>query len=185
MRTKHSKAKRLATNLPVPQSRDECDTMIRDLGSTRRDLQRIEADMNDRIARIKHDFEAKAAPLRDHADALLGGIETWCAANRDQITAGGKVKFYRFGNGEVKWRLRPAKVTIRGKSDVLSALASLGLHQFVRVTEDVNKDAILDDPDAVKGVKGISVGSEGEDFTVEPFEAALSSASPSAKKRAA
>lgn len=167
------KTKKLGTNYPVPQSKEDCDAAIKQLGDVRRDIQRLDADMNDELASVKEKYEAKADPLRDKSDELLGGIETWCAANRDQLTMNGKVKYARFGNGEVKWRARPARVTIRGVDAVIENLASLGLQQFLRVKTEVNKDAILDDPEAVTGVKGVSVGSEGEDFVVEPFESEI------------
>lgn len=169
-----SKAKRLARNYPVPQTRDDCDQMIRVLGDARRDLARIEADMNDRLAEVKERFETKAEPLRDKVDELVSGIETWCAANRDALTNGSKVKFARLKNGEIKWRLRPPKVTIRGADAVIQALRDLGLSRFIRVKEEVNRDAILDEPDAVRAVKGIAIGSAGEDFVIEPFEHELS-----------
>lgn len=165
-----AKAKRLARNYPVPQTRDDCDRMIRELGDMRRSLARVEADMNDNLAKVKERFETKAEPLRDKANELVEGIETWCAANRDLITNGNKVKFARMKNGEVKWRSRPPKVTIRGAEAVIEALRALGLSRFIRTKEEINRDAVLDEPDAVKTVKGISIGSEGEDFVIEPFE---------------
>ncbi|MBO6553234.1 MAG: host-nuclease inhibitor Gam family protein [Roseitalea sp.] len=169
-----TKAKRLATNYPVPQDRSECENAIRELGDKRREVARIEADMNDRLAKIKQEFEAKAAPLKDRVAELLGGIETYCAANRDALTNTGKTKTHAFGSGEVKWRTRPPRVSVRGQDDVLEALKGLGLGRFIRTSETVNKEAILDEPDTVKGIKGITVGSEGEDFVVEPFEQKIS-----------
>ena len=53
---------------------------------------------------------------------------------------------------------------------MLDALRDRGLTRFIRVAESVNKEAILADPSAVAGIKGITVGSEGEDFIVEPSE---------------
>lgn len=169
------KAKRMATNYAVPQNRDDCDAMIRQLGETRRGIDRIEADMNDQLAAIKEQFEKAAEPLRERADALLSGIEHFCATYRSELTKGGKVKHHRFKNGDVNWRKRPSKVTLRGADSVIERLKELSLKRFIRTTEQVNKEAILADPDAVQSIKGISIGSEGEDFVVEPFEAELKS----------
>ncbi|MGS4886116.1 host-nuclease inhibitor Gam family protein [Roseibium sp. MB-4] len=170
---KTTRSKRLAADYPVPQSKEDCDEMVRTLGDIRRDLARLEADMNDKLAETKDRFETKAEPLRDKAQELLDGIETWCAANRDNLTNNGKVKFAKLKNGEIRWRVRPPKVTVRAKDAVLDALKELGLHRFVRTKEEIDKDAILEEPEAVKSVKGISIGSQGEDFIVEPFEAEL------------
>lgn len=168
-----AKAKRLARDYPVPQSKEDCDEMIRTLGEVRREIGRTEADMNDKLAEVKENFEKRAEPLREKAEELLSGIETWCAANRDALTRDGKVKFAKMKNGEIRWRARPRKVSLRAKDAVLQRLKDLGLTRFIRVKEEVNKEAILEDPAAVTSIKGIAIGSEGEDFVVEPFEAEL------------
>jgi phage host-nuclease inhibitor protein Gam len=165
--------KRLARNYPVPQTRDEADRMIFDLGALRREILRLETAMNDALAKVKEHYEAEAQPLKDKAEEMFSGIETWCDANREQLTRGGQVKFAVMKSGEVKWRTRPPKVVIRAADVVIEALKSLGLTRFVRIKEEINKDAILSEPDAVRAVKGISIGSEGEDFVVEPFEQEL------------
>lgn len=171
-----TKAKRLARNYPVPQSREDCDRSIRELGEARREIVRLEAGMNDALAKVKEHYETQAKPFRERADLLLQGIETWCEANRSVLTQGGKVKFAVFGAGEVKWRARPPKVAIRAADAVLESLRGLGLGRFIRTKEEINKEAILNEPEAVTGVKGLTVASEGEDFVVEPFEAELQGA---------
>jgi len=47
--------------------------------------------------------------------------------------------------------------------------------RFIREKEEVNKEAILNEQDAVKHVPGISI-SQGEDFMVVPFEVELTEA---------
>ncbi|MEF9839204.1 host-nuclease inhibitor Gam family protein, partial [Escherichia coli] len=46
----------------------------------------------------------------------------------------------------------------------------MGLERFIRTKEEVNKQAILAEPDAVKGIAGIKVNKGAEGFEVEPFE---------------
>jgi phage host-nuclease inhibitor protein Gam len=41
------------------------------------------------------------------------------------------------------------------------------------VKEEVNKEALLAEPEIAGTVAGVSIGSPGEDFIVEPFEAEL------------
>ena len=59
---------------------------------------------------------------------------------------------------------------------MLDLLRRLGLKRFIREKEEVNKEAILNEPEAVAHVAGISI-SQGEDFIVTPFETELAEAS--------
>jgi hypothetical protein len=55
----------------------------------------------------------------------------------------------------VLWRIRPPSVAIRGAEAVIAHAQALGLAKFVRTKEEVNKEAILNEPDQVRGVAGI------------------------------
>ena len=50
------------------------------------------------------------------------------------------------------------------------------LNRLIRVKEEVNKDAILAEPETVANIKGISI-TQREEFIVIPFETALESVS--------
>lgn len=53
-------------------------------------------------------------------------------------------------------------------------LKKAGLTRFIRTKEEVNKDAMLaskEDRELANGIKGITIGSDGEDFSIEPAEA--------------
>jgi len=169
-----TRTKKLAANYRVPQDRDEADGMIRELGETRRAHARLETQMNDALAELKERFETEARPLKERGEALLMGLETFANASRDALTRGGRTKTVEFGNGRLSWRLRPPRVSVRSEETVIETLKALGLARFIRLKETVNREAILAEPAAAAGVKGIAVGSEGEDFVVEPFEEALS-----------
>ena len=86
------------------------------------------------------------------------------------LTNGGKVKTANLITGEVQWRQRPPSVRVTGAESVIETLRRLGLSQFVRTKEEVNKEAILNEPEGVKGVAGITVVKGVEDFVITPFE---------------
>lgn len=169
------KAKTAAAQTPVPQTRDQVAAHIREIGERQRELDRIQADMNDELAAVKERWENLAAPHAQRVEALTQGVQIWCEANRDAITQNGKTKTAAFATGEIAWRIRPPSVRITGAEAVLDALRRLGLTRFVREKAEVNKEAILNEPAAVAHVPGISI-SQGEDFTVSPFEAELAEA---------
>ncbi len=164
-----ARVKTAASNYPVPEDMDEAADMVAKIGDLTREIERINLDMKEELARVKERYEAQAKPLIDERTALTEGVRIWAEANRKKLTQGGKVKYVRLTTGEVKWRLRPPSVTIRGKEQVLQRLKDAELTQFIRVREDVNREAIREEPEAVAGIPGIKVGSAGEDFVVEPF----------------
>lgn len=165
-------AKRLKAKAKAyaPQTRDDCVADIKKLGDLLRDRVRLEADMNDEIAAITKRYAERLEPLGERIDIMQQGIQTWCEANREELTGGGRVKSANLITGEVSWRQRPPSVGVRGAEAVIETLKKLGLGRFVRSREEVNKEAILNEPDSVRGVAGITLVTGIEDFAITPFE---------------
>ncbi|MDW7643417.1 MAG: host-nuclease inhibitor Gam family protein [Desulfuromonadales bacterium] len=169
---KAARVKAAATTHTVPQSREECTEYIAEIGRLQRQRQRIEADLNDQIAAIKQQFEEQARPLADDIRQLSGGVQMWCEANRMDLTRDGKVKFANLASGEVKWRMRPPRVSLRGTENIIDACKRLGLSRFVRIKEEINKEAMLAEPELAATLTGVTI-SQGEDFVIVPFETEL------------
>ncbi|MDD2721634.1 MAG: host-nuclease inhibitor Gam family protein [Gallionella sp.] len=152
------------------QSRDDAAADIRKIGDLQRDLQRVAAEMNDAIAHITSTYQPRLEAVNEQITTLQQGVQSWCEANRDDLTNGGKVKTANLITGEIQWRQRPPSVRVSKSEVVLETLTRLGLTRFIRNKPEVNKDAILDEPDAVRGVAGISIVTGVEDFVISPFE---------------
>ena len=168
------KAKRLKADAAygVLQSRDAVVGAIAVIGAHARERLRIGAAMGDEIAAIKARYEEQAQPLSEEIVALTGGVQAWCEAHRDELTLGGKVKTAVLPTGEVKWRTTPPSVSVKGADAVMALLAQRGLDRFIRTKQEVNKEALLNEPDLAATVPGITI-SQREEFVIEPFEAAL------------
>jgi phage host-nuclease inhibitor protein Gam len=169
--SKRSKAKTKG-GAPAPQSREEAASFIRRIGENNRTIARFQSEMNDAIAKLKESAEIAAAERAEETARLAEGLRAWCDANRAALTDGGKRKSADLGTGKVEWRYAPPKVTIRGAEAVLEAIKRLGF-PFIRTSEEINKEAMLADPKKARLVPGVSIGSEGETFSIEPFEAEL------------
>ena len=163
-----AKAKTQARN--AAQSREEVEQLIRSMGDHQRELARIQADYGDKAAELKADAEAKAAPIKAAIEELTCRVQGWCEANRAALTQGGKVKFAEFTTGEVKWRSLPPKVTIRGVEKMLEEARRLGLTQFIRTKLEPNKEVMLAEAALARTLPGVAIGSEGEEFAIEPFQ---------------
>lgn len=167
------KPKTRGVNLPVPQNRDQAASYVKEIGDAMREVSRIEHDLNDRMASAKAEAQAAAGPHQSKIKMLTEGLKTWAEANRDALTEGGRTKTADLGTGKLLWRLAPPRVTVSGGEAVIEALARLGLEKFLRRKVEVDKEAMRADPDTARLVPGVTIGSAGEDFAVEPFEVAV------------
>lgn len=157
----------------VPQSKNDCAESIRLLGDLQREFDRQRGVMNDQIAAITQSHQPILANFTERIQALQGGIQAWCEAHRVGL-CGEADKLGKTANlvtGEVSWRQRPPSVSIRGAETVLETLMRMGLDRFVRVKNEPNKEAMLNEADAVRGIAGITIVTGVEDFVVVPFEA--------------
>ncbi|MCC7484579.1 MAG: host-nuclease inhibitor Gam family protein [Burkholderiales bacterium] len=154
----------------APQSKEDCIADVKRLGDAQRELTRRTADMNDEIAAITKRYSERLEALQAQVETLQRGIQTWCEAHRAELTDGGKVKSANLITGEVSWRQRPPSVSVRNAEGVIETLKRLGLVRFVRVKEEVNKEAVLEEPDAARGVAGLTIVTGVEDFAITPFE---------------
>ena len=154
----------------APQTKDDCAADIRKIGELQREQARTLADMNDAISVITQQHQPGLEALQGRMTLLQQGVQTWCEANRAELTSDNKVKTANLVTGEVSWRTRPPSVSVRGAETVIETLKRLGLDKFVRSKEEVNKEAILNEPADARGVAGINIISGVEDFTITPFE---------------
>ena len=65
------------------------------------------------------------------------------------------------------WRMTPPAVSLHNVKSVLEVLKRLNLKRFIRVKEEINKEAILKEPNIAKKVKGIFIRQD-EEFFVKP-----------------
>ena len=163
-----AKTRLKAQTLAAPQSREETQNWIKDLGDIQREHTRAVAAMNDEIAVITERHKDGINALAERAKALQSGIQTWCEANRAELTAKGKTA--NLITGEVSWRLRPPSIRIRSQEAVLEALRTLGFTRFIRTKDEVNKEAMLNEPDLAATVAGVTVVKGVEDFVITPHE---------------
>lgn len=169
---KSARVKAEAAKYMIPQSREDATEMVAAIGRKQRERDRVQAAMNDEMAIVKQRFEEIAKPLADDIKALSAGVQVWCEANRTELTNGGKVKFANLASGEIKWRTRPPRVSLRGVENIIDTCKKLGLTRFIRVKEEINKEALLAEADVAANIPGVSIV-QAEDFVIVPFETEL------------
>lgn len=161
----------------VPADREQANEAIASIGEITRKRERIEAAMNDELAKVKAKHEEAAKPLMDEQARLADGVKLYCEANRSALTEDGKVKSYRFAAGTVSWRTTPFSVVIRDADSVLATLKDQKQKAYIRTKEEIDRDALLRDRVKVEtlGIAGIGFRQK-EEFSIEPFEAKIDGA---------
>ena len=161
-----SKIKTPTMRWPV-QKKEEVDDAIKRIGDMQRERSRIETEMNDELAAVKKSYGQKAEEPTEELQGRLAAVQSWCESRRDTLVS--SFKTAKFSMGEVSWRKRPPRVSIRRTEDVIQALQTVGLERFLRRKVEIDRTAILKEPDVAASVKGITVSSGGEDFLVQPL----------------
>lgn len=167
-----AKVKTKAATVRVPQNKEEAVGMVASIGNHQRDRKRLQADMDDQLTEIREKYQKLLAPHEEAIRELSTGVHTWAEANRSDLTNNGKVKTANLLTGEIRWRVTPPSCKLVRVKEALEELKNLKLTRFIREKEEVNKEAILADQDAVSGCKWISI-EQTEEFVIVPLETAI------------
>lgn len=169
-----SKSTRIKTQaLPVPKTAAQAEQLLADIGRAQRQVSTIENRMNDRLAKIKQEFEEQAKPLNDEIEQKFAALHAWAEANKGELLKG-KAKTAKLATGELSWRTTPPSVAIRSVKVVLEILKKQKklYKQFVRTKPEINKEAILANPEMVKDISQIKIVKK-EEFAAKPYESEI------------
>jgi phage host-nuclease inhibitor protein Gam len=150
----------------TPQTAAEAADLMGDLGGTMAELAGLQADCDAAVNKVASAYQPKIQVLAERKKAIELALQTWAEANKDDLTSDGK-RTVNLGTGEVGWRICPPAVKVTGVAKVIEVLKAKALDRFIKVKEDLDKKAILEEPAAVKGVKGLEIV-QNEIFWVKP-----------------
>jgi len=162
--------------LEVPQSDEEADALLAEYGATFNTLARQQVRLDELLAKLKARAETKAKPLQESLSSIMVALNAYGAANRKRLTNGGETKTVKLPSGEIGWRTNPPSVKVkRGlkAEDLIASIRQLKLRKFLRLSVEVNKRAMLDDPEKAETIPGITIQKDVEEFFVAPFGAEL------------
>ncbi|MGH6887962.1 MAG: host-nuclease inhibitor Gam family protein [Rhizomicrobium sp.] len=169
-------AKTKTAAIDVPQSDEAANALLAQYGETYNAIAKLQADLDDALAKVKGLFETQSAPLQEKLKIAFLQLTSWGAAHRDRLTENGKSKTVLLPAGQIGWRHRPPSVRwVKGMKaeDIVVAIKNAGLRRFLRIKEEPNKERMLEEPDVAATVKGVVIGSAGEDFFVAAVGMAL------------
>lgn len=137
-------------------------------------INKREAEMNKRVIEMQNKYEEETREARERLMAYEKDIELFCAEHRDEFV---ESKTITLNFGIVSFRLTTPKLQpLRGNTweVVLTIIKKLKLTRFIRVKEELDKDAIkaefTDSRDLAKF--GLQL-TQSEQFYYEVFEKEL------------
>lgn len=164
-----TKKKLQAMVVEIPTSIKGVDVGIRKIARIQNEIDSIAQDYAEKILALQEEAKMKISPLKKNVDSIFTGIYAYCSANRPALLDKGR-KTIDLPSGTICWRYNPPSVLFKHGlkiADVIAILKKKRLGKFVRVKHEINKEAILLNPDAVAKIPEIRIVQE-ETFNVKP-----------------
>jgi len=161
-----------ANNGPKLKTHDEVGKAILTIGNLQNEVAEREREMNERLARIKADYEERALPARQKLAELSAQVRDYCDERRESLVTQAGKKSIDFGSGEVIWKAGKPSVWVKpglAIEKLIAALKDKRLGRFIRTKHELDKQAVLKDPEAVSAVKSMVRVESKEVFAIKPF----------------
>jgi len=155
-------------DLPTIRTLGEAETAIAEIGQMQRNMQSAVDKLAEHIAQQKATNKVVTDELSNQIQVRMMALEKFADANQAKITDGGKRKSIKLTHGRMGWREQPRSVRLKGVDAIVEALKEAKLVKFLRTKMEVDKEAILKEPDAVEDIDGITVTDKFDEFFVEP-----------------
>ncbi len=181
------KPKRIKQSVPAIQTRVEMETLVGEIAALELDERNLKTEMDGRMMEIRAEYEGRLTEIESQTKEKLARAQDWAEAHPNEF---GKRKSIEMFHGTVGWRTGTSKLKMLSGwtwAKVLEVLKFDGRQAYIRIVEEVNKNAIIADreilaPDEMRNM-GIRVVQE-ESFFVQPKEEKITPA-PIAGKEAA
>lgn len=164
-------AKSKTTNKTSLKDWAEVDEQLRVIGIKDAFIAKKEAEMNTAILKVQKQFEAETVDARAVKVAAEKEIELFCQERRDEFVDS-KTKALNYGL--VAFRLSTPKLNVlKGFTwdSVIKLLKKFKMDEFIRVKEDVDRDAIKTKITEPKDLASIGLAiTQSENFYYETFK---------------
>lgn len=136
---------------------EQMNGSLGELAGLKRQLEKIESDLNEAIDKLKEEAAAKAASILERIKALEGGMQAFAELKKDVFD---KKRSKTLAHGTIGFRkskeLKPKPKMTWAK--VLEKLKALGFKDGIRVKESVDKEELkkwTDEKLALVGVRRV------------------------------
>ena len=150
------------------QTQDEVMMAIKQIGDLEREQVRLTTLQADEKAAVDEKYTTELTALKEQVKPLQKAVQAYCESRRLELTNGGKQKTAYFTTGEVQWRTKPPAVLAKGIDGILESLRNLGLFRFIRTKEELNKEAVLAEPEVARSISVVTIREGVEEFVIKP-----------------
>jgi phage host-nuclease inhibitor protein Gam len=152
----------------MPEDNTEAAQYIKEIAELERVANSTIARYEQKMRTAQQHAVAILTPLNDRMTELFKGLVAFATAHRKELLPDGR-KTVDLGTGSMGWRTTPPAVQIKDVEDVIKRIKKLGLVDFIRTQETIDKPAMLKNPEKAKSVQGVSI-TQNEEFFVKPAE---------------
>lgn len=163
------KVKANTQTVAAPQSKEEAEKYIFDIGRLQRENALDTAAYNDAIENLRAKYSDAFEQRNGEIAEKTLGLEKWAQANRTEIFGKNKSVIMEFGR--LIFRKNPPKVKINKLQDVIEQCKALG--KYYRVKYSLDKELMLAEPEEAGEIAGVTIMPGDEVFSVEPNEQIL------------
>jgi len=157
----------MARKFKVPESRNEVDGLIKEIGELQIEKMKINDNLKQKIAALREEVDKFLETNKKEMTLHLALLNAYFTEHQKELTENGRISVVAFPSGEMAVFLTNPALSIKGEKRVIAELKSSGRKRFIRILEEVNKDAVLLEPEAVADIKGIMIIRK-ERFLVRP-----------------
>lgn len=165
-----TKAKRERLNPPPPKDMREAAEYERKIGELLRQMNAASLIVEAKKRELDNSLEKNTTPIKEQVLEYARALYAFAEANRKELTKNGIVKTVQLDQaGDIRWYDTPGKVEFRAKaSAILQSIRRLRLvRKFVRKKPELNKQAMLADPELALTIPGIEI-LRIEKFSIRP-----------------
>lgn len=159
----------------VPKDRQELEQFVARIREEAEIINALDAEtakeiakVEERLNAIKKNALAKAKPIEKRINELALGIYRFAESHRSELTDEDRKRTVEFASGDrIRWYLTPRSVVVVDKEEAIKELKKKGFTELIRITEEINKEAILQQPDKVAHLYYLDI-SQTEIFAIVP-----------------
>lgn len=141
---------------PVPQTREEFETLAVQLGEGMRELAAAAESTATAITKLKLALKLETTALEKRLATQFDAVAAYATAHRAELLPPDR-KSVTIAAGVIGWRMSSPAVTLVDEAEVIEALEAAGLVQFLREKVEVDKTALLAEPALAATIDGVTI----------------------------